>query len=518
MSAAVSYLDGLPEPAAPFDLWQTLPPVPPLPVGIVPTAIEQLALAKPSVFSPSAVAAAALATCSMASSDLITLEINQTWRERYCIWVGLAGASSAAKSPTMKLAMRPLRHVEAEEAEKFHKLMEEWQAREKAAKKAREEFDEPKPVAKRYLSNNATIEALSEVLKSTEHGIGIVHDELSALIAAMDGSYKEKSGGERGNWLALYDGGAHQTDRVMRGSVYVKNHSAAILGAITTDKLRTFVSSATADGLMSRIALSLVPVAAPSDDLDAVPHAVYREYEAVVKRIAENRPTKPYVIALSADGKAVLGAAQKKWQSEAALCVDTLPRFAERLGKLPGYAARIVLGFAIIDAASDNPSTYGPMAFDLPKVIGADLMQRAVAYVEHQATHDLAFYSLCAGQETLPAMTLARKVGGWILQHARAEFRLGDITRGVREWRDVRGSEQAAALELLEALAWINAEVSDAGPAFRGQSFVRGTVWRVNPAVHDMYRTKAESIREAAKAAKERLAANVAAHTQPEEC
>lgn len=517
MAAEMSYLDELPEPTPPFDLWQSLPPVPALPAGIVPAVIEKLSAAKPGVFHPTAVAASALAACSMAASDLVRLEINSTWSERFCIWVALAGASSAAKSPTMKLAMRPLRAVEADEAEKYHKALEEWERSAKAAKKAKEEFDEPKPVPTRYLSSGATIEALSELLKITEHGIGIVHDELSALIAAMDGSYKEKSGSERGNWLALYDGGAHQTDRIMRGHVYVKNHSAAMLGAITTDKLRALVSNATADGLMSRMALVTVPPSAPTDDLESVPFDVYREYDLVLRRIARNRPYKPVSVALAPFAKASLGAAQKRWQSEAMLVAESLPRFAERLGKLPGFVCRVALGFHIIEAATDNPSDHGPLEFDIPPVLSADTMARAIRFVDHQSQHDHAFYSLCAGQETLPAMGLARKVGAWILQHARTEFRLGDVTRGVYEWRDMRVYEQAAALDLLESLSWIVAEVPDAGTALRGQTFLRGVVWRVNPSVHALYQAKAEAVRNAARVAKDRLEAAVAERKTQEE-
>jgi hypothetical protein len=489
----------------PFDLWHSLPPVPALPRGLLPATIEEFAFAKPTVFGPAALSAAALATCAIATTDNVRVEINATWHESFRLWVALYGPSSANKSPTLTLATRPVKAEQARRVEAYQLALDVWERREKAAKKAHSEFDEHKPMCGRLYSTNATIEALSEVHRGTDHGIGLIHDELSSLIAAMDGSYKDKSANERGNWLALYDGGPHAIDRVLRGQVFVKNHSATVIGGITTDKLRTMVVKMVADGLMSRMSFVCVPMTAPSDDLDPVPHDVYSAFEALVLRLVNSRPPNCVAVPLTAEARKVLGGAKMRWQAEQQRQSEPLPRFAERLGKMPGVAARLALGFALIEAAEGPGNSFRQV--DPPRQITEDQMRRAVGYADHLLAHDLALYATAAGFEIYPPMMLAKKVGSWLLRHAIAQFLISEVTRGVLEWREFGGYQQFAALELLESLGWLTSITPDSGPAFRGRSFVRGARWVVNPRVHAVYATRAATERAAALDAKARLEA-----------
>jgi hypothetical protein len=489
----------------PADLWAPLSAVPPLPRGILPETLEAFAFSKASTFSPSALGAAALATCSMATSDHIRAVINQTWRERFCVWVALVGSSSAAKTPTTSAALRPLSAAQALEFERYEKDLEKWERSLKAAKRDGQEFDDPKPFPVRYYTHSATIEAMSEILKRTEHGIGLTHDELSALIAGMDGPYKEKSSGERGHWLSLYDGGIHLIDRIGRGEVVVKNHSASLLGGITIDKLRGLVSKMAADGLMSRMSIICLPPAEPSDDLGAIASEIYQAYSALVTRLLSSRPGRAIDVPLDESAIATLGAAKRRWQSEALSHADTLPRYAERLGKATGLAARIALGFAIIEAA-EVPG-HGRAEVDPPRRVDRSHVERATAWIDHQLAHDLSFYADAAGQDASPVTGTAQSVADWALRHERGEFRLGDITRGILEWRKLKAAEQFAALELLDALGWIR---SDEAAYFRGQGFVRGVTWSVNPKVHGLFASRAVLARKSAAERKARLESAVA--------
>lgn len=491
----------------PGDLWGATLPTPPLPRGLLPRTIESFAFGKPEVFSPAALAAAALATCSIAASDYVRLVINPTWRECFRSWFGLHGPSSAAKTPTMNAALRPLQSQQTVRIEEHGQRLRAW---ERSKRTADAEEVDPRPACVRYISHNSTIEALTELARHTDHGIGLVHNELSALIAAMDGQYRDRSASERGHWLATYDGGPHLTDRIGRGEVVVKNFSVSVLGAITTDKLASILRGTIADGLMSRISLVEVPVLPPSEDLDSVPHEIYRAYESLVVRLLENRPSRSHDIELAPGAREVLGGAKRRWQEEASLQAERLPRYAERLGKLPGVAARMGLGFALIDAADLEdlfPSEQTADEFVLPPAVTPSQMHRACTYVDYLARHDLAFYAHAAGQEIAPSVGMARQVAAWILQHGRDSFQLGDITRGVLEWRSLKSVDQLAALELLDQLSWIR---PDSDPWFRGISFVRGVTWTVNPIVHTQYTVRAEAARRAAADARRRLTESLA--------
>jgi hypothetical protein len=496
----------------PGDLWAEISPTPELPRGLLPASLEAFAFSKPETFNPAALAAAALATCSIAASDFVRLVINPTWRERFCIWVGLYGPSSAAKTPTTRAAFRPLEAEQQKRLEEFDRERERFEAAKKTAKADGTTFDDPEPIPVRYHTHSATLAAVTELEKNMHHGIGLVHDELSSLVSAMDGVYKERSANERGDWLALYDGGPFYSDRILRGQVFVKNHSATILGGITTDKLARFVRDSAADGLMSRMSLVSVPVAAPSADLGAIPLERYRDYSRVVERIVNNRPMIPCDVTLSEDGREELGKAKERWQQEAALYAERLPRYSERLGKLTGLAARVALGFAIIESAEVPAARSSRNEIDMPRKVDAGQMRRACAYVDYQARHDLAFYAAAAGQDIAPTIGMARRVAGWILQWSRERFHLGDLTRGILEWRSLRSSDQLATLELLDHLGWVR---PDEDAYFRGQQFVRGVTWTVNPRAHQRFELRAVMARRVAEEAKRRLS-DAAASTVPE--
>jgi hypothetical protein len=508
----------------PADLWAQIPPTPPLPRALLPTTIEAFAFGKPETFSPAALAGAALAVCAVAASDHVRLVINPTWREAFRIWVALYGPSSAAKTPIMQTAWRAIEKEQNARFEEYREELGRFEAAKKAAKKAGEEFDDAKPQLVRYYTHSATMAAITELERNSEHGVGLVHNELSALIAAMDGGvYREKSA-ERGDWLALYDGGQHFCDRITRPGCLVRNHSATILGGITTDKLARVVRDSVAHGLMSRMSLVTVPVMPPSADLSAIPYDTYCEFQRLVSRLARGRPAREHDVQLAEEAPEVLGAAKQRWQQEAVLYSERLPRYAERLGKLPALAARFALGFALIEGAEAPGIENRSLALDvpapdppakLPRIVTPSQMQRAGDFTDHLAHHDLAFYATAAGQDVAPAMAMARRVGTWLLQWTRTSFQLGDLTRGILEWRSLKNTDQLATLELLERLDWIRPDLEPADGAqictfFVGQQFVRGVTWHVNPRAHQRYQQQAEAARRTAAELKRRLTENIA--------
>jgi hypothetical protein len=259
-----------------------------------------------------------------------------------------------------------------------------------------------------------------------------------------------------------------------------------------------------ADGLMSRMSLTGVPVMPASSDLEAIDYHIYSDYAHLVARLINNRASRTHEVALADEARQALGEAKKQWQAEAALYADSMPRFSERLGKLPGLAARIAVGFATIDAAEcAGVVGAGPGEFDLPRTVTAQQMRRACLYTDYQAQHDLAFYQAAAGHDIAPAISMARRVAAWLLQLGKLSFQLGDITRGILEWRSLKSTEQLAVLELLDQLEWIR---PDDDAYFRGTQFVRGVVWGVNPAAHRAFAERAEAARKAAAEQRQRLA------------
>jgi hypothetical protein len=479
----------------PHDLWAKLPPVQTLPRGILPKAIEDLAFIKPSLFPPAALGASALAVCAMATSGNIRVEINANWREPFLFWVANVGASSSGKSSTQSIAFAPLDAIDADMQGAHAKALVEWEARtEEWAKIKKEDRGAApiKPIPIRFFTQNATIEGLVDILKYTDHGGGLINNELSTLINAMDGGgYKDKSMADRGPWLLFYDakGGLH-FDRRGAGQIYVKNFSGAILGGITTDKIEQVMRAGVADGMMSRFSLIMMPPIVPSDDLDSIASPAYDRYQHLIRLLVDSRPDTPVTVKLADDARRLLGCAMKEWQHGVVHYAESLPRYSERLGKLWGLAARIALGFAIIEKAEDEV----PMSMydiDAPELVTAEQMGRAIAWVKYQTQHDHEFYAMAAGREAIP-MIMAQRVAAWILRTKAESFQLGDITRAtIKDWAGLKPQEQSMVFDLLEHLGWCRLAQPDLGPALRGVSFQRGVQWIVNEKAHEVYAQRA---------------------------
>jgi hypothetical protein len=492
----------------PSEIWGDETYAPDLPHGILPPSLEALAFAKRSLYPPAALGMAAMAACSMAASDNWRVAINETYRERFCIWVGLVGSSATGKSPTINLAMRPLNKLQSAMVDAWKKATEERSVRAAAAKMEKQFFDEPLPKITRLTTQNATIEAITELERDNPHGMGLVHDELSTVFAAMDGGYKEKSASDRGHWLALYDGGPHVTDRIGRGTVFVENHSAAILGGITTDKLRGMVSSMSADGLMARMSLVLMPATTPSEDLTSVDLRTFNTYSDVVQCIVAHRPDCEREIPMTDAARCTLGKAKKSWQDFSIRQTDHLPRFSERLNKLLGLTSRFALGFAIIEAAENLVG--GKTPYFNVQVVSDEHMRRAVALAEYLSLHDLAFYAGLARRCVSPSLTLARHIGAWLLRSDVENFILGNVSQQVVQWRDACTLDQFGALSFLEECSWIHPNVAEGQDFFRGRSFIRGIVWHVNPLLHGRFKDQRERERLRAADMKRKLERAVA--------
>ena len=71
------------------------------------------------------------------------------------------------------------------------------------------------PTARRYVVNDATVEALGELLETNTFGMLVYRDELHGLLCSMDRQGQE---GARGFYLTAYDGNQGYTvDRILRG-------------------------------------------------------------------------------------------------------------------------------------------------------------------------------------------------------------------------------------------------------------------------------------------------------------
>ncbi len=160
------------------------------------------------------------------------------------------------------------------------------------------------PILKRYMTNNASYEALGELLIENPNGLLVEADELIGLLKQLDANGQEVA-------ISFYstaaDGDKPYTfDRIMRGKgLHIDALCLSIIGGIQPGVLAEYVRQATgvgvgADGLLQRLELMVYPGINPEwKEIDRFPDKEARE--SVTKLVEKMDGLKPAEIGTEED-------------------------------------------------------------------------------------------------------------------------------------------------------------------------------------------------------------------------
>lgn len=224
---------------------------------------------------------------------------NTDWTEIVNMWALLVGRPGMLKSPTMGVGLRPLYRLIKQANERNADAKADWDARQEverirvgAAKDAYKkaltkdksaaidpaEFrqnEEDPPPEKRYMTSDATVEALLEVLRTNENGIMVFRDELIGLLKGME---REDRAEQRAMFLTGWNGNSPFTsDRIGRGlNLTVEAVCLSVLGATQPGKVAAYVRQAVNggdgdDGLLQRFGLTVWPDVGEYVEIDRPP-------------------------------------------------------------------------------------------------------------------------------------------------------------------------------------------------------------------------------------------------------
>jgi len=197
------------------------------------------------------------------------------------------------KSPALGEDMKPLGRLVAEAYKAFEKATESYEMEamvaeaakaalkeelRKAAKEAASSGDRSKLneiasrskdmkvpeklISRRYKTEDATVEKISEILLENPMGILVHRDELTGWLCNLEKQGRE---GDRAFYLESWNGtGSFDVDRIGRGSLHIPALCLSILGGIQPGPLSTYVYQATRgekgdDGLLQRFQLLVWP-------------------------------------------------------------------------------------------------------------------------------------------------------------------------------------------------------------------------------------------------------------------
>lgn len=381
-----------------------------------------------------AVGAMVAASSVIGRKAVIAPQRFDNWHVVPNLWGAIVGRPGCMKSPALAAALLPLdrlaaiaadRHKEAlrdfeiraklegmagKEAEKrAHSLVAkgELAAAERLLIDAADTEGEGKPALRRYKVNDATMEALGEILIDNPWGTLAYRDELSGLLRSLD---KEGQEGARAFYLQGYDGNqGYTSDRILRGkNRHIDAVCLALLGGIQPGRLQAYIRDAVSggagdDGLLQRFGLLVWPDVdrewrrvdrCPDTEAKHQAFETFQKLDALAPGVDSDGKEVPAVYRFTDDAQVLF----YEWRAglETGLRSDDHhPAMESHLAKY----RKLVPALALVCALADGKAV----------VEYTDLM-RALSWAEYLQTHAARAYAAGTRPETDGATALLAKI------------------------------------------------------------------------------------------------------------
>ena len=387
------------------------------------------------------------------------------------LWGAVVGNSGVMKSPTLGAALSPINKLQATAYDVFNNLIANNDAQAEIAK-MQESFNRAEakkilaknrtadvkhllqsggldeaPMLKRYVTNNASYEALGELLMENPNGLLVEADEIIGLLKQLDARGQEVA---RSFYLTAADGDKSYTfDRIMRGKgLHIPALCLSIIGGIQPGVLAEYVRQATtggagADGLLQRFGLMVYPDISPNwKEVDRYPDS---EAKLAVNQLAEyldNLNTLMDITTESDDFSKVPymrfdGDAQllfSEWRANLELRLRSGEEHPAIISHLSKYR-KLIPSLALINHLCD----YGKSAVTEKSLL------RAIAYGEYLESHARRIYASATRPDIDSAKTILNKLYGGKLD---SPFKARDIY--IKGWTGLDTSQKAqSAIDLL---------------------------------------------------------------------
>jgi hypothetical protein len=282
-----------------------------------------------------------------------------------------------------------------------------------------------RPAEGKVLVGDCTVEKLGAVLYENARGVAKLHDELTALVAAMN-QYKGGRGADRQFYLSAWAGEPVMVDRKgqVGGSVFVERPFLAVAGGLVPDLLGMLRGERyVADGWLDRFLLSYPeePRAAAEDWLCLDPDTA----AAWEKTLADLRGAPEHVAGLTDCGKTA-------WQAFTRDLADEMNSdgFAECLrgawGKFRDHAPRLALVLQLLRlSARETDSDH----------VEGESVERAGRLVAYFQSHARKVYLTIDAD---PWVADARRALTWLARH---EGELSESLNSLNQSRCVSRSD-----------------------------------------------------------------------------
>lgn len=350
-------------------------PAEPFPLDVLPFAIRRFCEeSAASIQCPVDFLASSCLTLAGAVIGLsVNLAVKSHYNEAPNLYVALVGAPGDKKSPSIKMAARPLWSIDADLREQFRREKKEYQD---ALKAGDGPVGDP-PVHHHLTLDDATREAVAQVHSQNIRGLVVIKDELIGWVKSLN-AYKQGKGDDKQFWLSVNSGSLVKVNRKGGEPIIVPQPCVSVVGGLTPDMLPDFRESRNDDGWLDRILFSYPdpPTAdewtdheVPADIAEDWSNAVRRLWARNMVRDEEGRH-RPYYVRFASGAKEAWVAQVNMHRAE-----KRDPEFPPSLrgpwSKLEGFAARIALILSQLSQACDPTDNQAPKDVDALDIWGA---------------------------------------------------------------------------------------------------------------------------------------------------
>jgi hypothetical protein len=342
----------------------------PFPIECLPACVQEFVQSGAEALGcdPVFIAIPALVAIGAAIGNSRYIQLKETWREPSVFWAAVVADSGTMKSPSLDLAISPLWSLQqkmsdkfAWEWERYRDELQEWNdkryAKNRKSGPSEDDKRPEKPIPKKVVVCDITIEKLAHVMHENSHGVCLCMDELGGWFSSF-GRYSEGKGvgADMSQWLSLHGARRLSVDRKTGDppSITVRRASCSVVGTIQPSILqRTLSTEFFESGLTSRLLLAMPPRTKKVWTENVVPEPVYTAYANAIQEIYDTgedilamEGNEPRKVPFSPAGKKAWIEFYEEWAKRQDAAEG---EYVYALAKLEGYCARFCLLMAVTD-------------------------------------------------------------------------------------------------------------------------------------------------------------------------
>ncbi len=317
--------------AVPKTQYLPIPPYAPFPTDCLPepwvTFVKQGAAALKC--DEALVALPVLSVLASAIGTTRRIHLGAEWFEPSVLWTCVVQESGGLKSPAAELSVDLVQARQKKQVKEFKEQVKSYKRevqeyKDKTTNGDGDRGEAPaKPLLKRSIVGDVTIEKLSGLLDDNRRGVLLYRDELSGWVGSFT-KYKGSAGGsDESNWLSIHRAGAITYDRKTgdKTTVYVPFGAASVTGGIQPGTLaRMMTAGFFESGLVARI-LFCMPPRTPKTWTDAgidqsVKDQANKSLDALYElasEVDEDGDPRPVVVPLSRPARARMKQFVNEW-------------------------------------------------------------------------------------------------------------------------------------------------------------------------------------------------------------